>query len=85
MIEAKSFIYDAMFEYYGFNSKFRKDKLLFDKKLKVENEFRKQISSLEKDSDIKRIDFLLQIDSKTDTIIDYSLNVIINSNKIYTI
>lgn len=81
MIEVKSLIYDAMFEYYGFNSKFRKDNLLFDKKQKVENEFRKKISSVETDSDIERIEFLLQIDSKTDAIIDYSLNVIINSNK----
>ena len=81
MIEVKSLVYDAMFEYYGFNSKFRKDNLLFDKKQKVENEFRKQISSMEKDSDIKRIEFLLQIDSKTDAIIDYSLNIIINSKK----
>lgn len=81
MIEVKSLIYDAMFEYYGFNSKFRKDNLLFDKKQNVENEFRKQISLAEKESDIERIEFLLQIDSKTDAIIDYSLNVIINSNK----
>ncbi|MCG2432118.1 HEAT repeat domain-containing protein [Aequorivita xiaoshiensis] len=81
MIEVKSLIYDAMFEYYGFNSKFRKNNLLFDKKQNVENEFRKQISLLEKEPDIERIEFLLQIDSKTDAIIDYSLNVIINSNK----
>lgn len=81
MIETKPLIYDAMFEYYGFNSKFKKDKVLFDKKQKIEKKFRNQISSVEKDSDIKRIEFLLQIDSESDTIIDYSLNVIVNTNK----
>lgn len=81
MVETKPLVYDAMFEYYGFNSKFKTDTVLFNKKQRIENRFKNQISSVEKDSKIKRIEFLLQIDSETDTIIDYSLNVIVNSDK----
>ena len=81
MIETKPLVYDAMFEYYGFNSKFKMDTVLFGKKRRIEKEFKNQISSVEKDSEIKRIEFLLQIDSESDAIIDYSLNVIVNTDK----
>ena len=83
MIDIKYLVYDAMFEYYGFNSKFKKDTVLFEKKRRIEKKFKKQISFMEKDEEIKRIDFLLQIntESESDTIIDYSLNVVINTDK----
>jgi hypothetical protein len=81
MAGMKPLVYDSMFEYYGFNSNFRKDSTLFLTKKNLETNFKAKLRDIENLNTVDRIDFLLQFNTETDSIEEYSLNVVINTDK----
>ncbi len=83
MTGMKPSVFDAMFEYYGFNSAFKKDTTLFRKKLKLEETFKDRLAKFMEEPIIDRIDVQIQIDSlpHSNEILDYSLNIVVDTDK----
>lgn len=78
---AKPHLYDFMFDYYGFNSDFKTDTLLFKEKIAKEDSIKSVIAYILSEYDIKDIECLSFIEKKENSmkLIDYSVRVYFNT------
>ncbi len=79
--KAKPHLYDFMFDYYGFNSDFKTDTLLFKEKISKEDSIKSVIADKLSEYDIKNIKCLAFIEKQENSIklIDYSVRVYFNT------